>query len=108
MTAFVGVPLRVNAVAVGVGEARTVNSSNAPAAPEGIATTSPTLSSFTKSVWKPLRTPLLPLLETSPVRFTFEVRSISALKSASPPSGSFINVCLTELKSFDEIDRTCK
>ena len=108
VTAFVGVPLRVNAVAVGAGEAATVNSSNAPAAPEGIATTSPTLSSFKKSVWKPLRTALLPLLETSPVRFTFAVRSISALKSASPPSGSFINVCLTELKSFDTIDRTCR
>ena len=72
----------------------TLLSSNAPAAPVGSETISPTLSSFVKSVWKPL-TVVPEVHETRPLSVILFERTTSAVKSGSPTCASFRYVCLT-------------
>ena len=92
---FVGVPLRVRVVLF---VTVTVNSSEAPAAPEGRLITSPSCNSVSNEVWKPFS--VVVEFVTSPEIVTSLSRKISAEKFASgEPSGSSMNVCLTSLKS---------
>ena len=92
---FVGVPLRVRVVLF---VTVTVNSSEAPAAPEGRLITSPFCNSVKNEVWKPFR--VVVEFVTSPEIVTSLSRKISAEKFASgEPSGSSMKVCLTSLKS---------